>query len=699
MSTSVQSVITWLTSNPTELVILYVSHFQGSGEQTDISNGAADVLSSLNVDTIRNNECGQLAGLTIGQIKARSQLSSGGYLLAVFGEEGGGGCMMDEQYNGGVTVDNGIDNFDNYMREATNYPSGFYASSGKLYMTQAFWQGAGNHVDLEANNPSGGGLNSYTATNVINGAYNFVNFLEVNNVCNNGLVLKSAIDSYFNSPPVLSNILETEQQLSVGEYIQSNNGMYQARLNTDGRFCIYDVADSEGNPIIPKVEVWCTLDVAPVESGGVGIIKMQADGNLVLYTPTNSFYWASNSNSGGALAYLILQDNRNLVVYQDDGASLWSCATNGDNSCDVEQSLSNCLKKDEQLMVDEYIQSNNGMYQARLNTDGNFCIYDVADEAGDPIPEVKGWCTPGEIGAPAGEEAGVIAMQGDGNLVLYTSTNSAYWASATGGANNYVVLQNDRHLVVYKGDGSYGGWACSIENNNSCIYITPEPQDNDNTCRYAASTTTPSKSPVTNVPTSNPSKGPSDSPSKSPVTNVPTSNPSKLPSDLPSNSPVTNVPTSNPSKGPSDSPSKSPVTNVPTSNPSKLPSDLPSNSSVTNVPTSNPSKGPSNSPSNSPVTNVPTSNPTSTPISLTGVCSDSSGSCSDASDCDCGIPFRHLQQAACNTFEKKNQCPSSCVWVNGNNGGCTDPTTANPTPLPVSPPSLSPTKNPTMSVR
>jgi len=85
MSTSVQNIINWLAANPVELVILYVSHFEGSGTVQEQKDASAAVLTSLGVDMIRENECAsELAGLTIGDVKARAQLSSGGYLLAVF---------------------------------------------------------------------------------------------------------------------------------------------------------------------------------------------------------------------------------------------------------------------------------------------------------------------------------------------------------------------------------------------------------------------------------------------------------------------------------------------------------------------------------------------------------------------------------------------------------------------------------------
>ena len=85
MSTSVQNIINWLVANPDELVILYVSHFEGSGTEQQQKDASAAVLTSLGVDMIRENECAsELAGLTIGAVKARAQLPSGGYLLAVF---------------------------------------------------------------------------------------------------------------------------------------------------------------------------------------------------------------------------------------------------------------------------------------------------------------------------------------------------------------------------------------------------------------------------------------------------------------------------------------------------------------------------------------------------------------------------------------------------------------------------------------
>ena len=48
-----------------------------------------------------------------------------------------------------------------------------------------------------------------------------------------------------------------------------------------------------------------------------------------------------------------------------------------------------------------------------------------------------------------------LVFQGDGNLVLYTHSNYALWASGTanqGGA--YAVMQGDGNLVIYRWDGS-----------------------------------------------------------------------------------------------------------------------------------------------------------------------------------------------------------------------------------------------------
>ena len=93
MATSVQSVIDWLVSNPTELVILYVSHFQGYSDCDEecLKNAAEAVLDSKGVYTVRgidNGECEGLAGLTIGQVKALSALGTDGHLFAVFGSAG-----------------------------------------------------------------------------------------------------------------------------------------------------------------------------------------------------------------------------------------------------------------------------------------------------------------------------------------------------------------------------------------------------------------------------------------------------------------------------------------------------------------------------------------------------------------------------------------------------------------------------------
>jgi hypothetical protein len=46
-----------------------------------------------------------------------------------------------------------------------------------------------------------------------------------------------------------------------------------------------------------------------------------------------------------------------------------------------------------------------------------------------------------------------VAMQTDGNLVIYDNNNVAQWAADKLGNAKYLVLQNDANLVVYSDDG------------------------------------------------------------------------------------------------------------------------------------------------------------------------------------------------------------------------------------------------------
>ena len=55
------------------------------------------------------------------------------------------------------------------------------------------------------------------------------------------------------------------------------------------------------------------------------IAIMQDDGNFVLYDQDNEPVWASNTG-GNPGAYLAVQDDGNVVVYQD-GSPLWATNT------------------------------------------------------------------------------------------------------------------------------------------------------------------------------------------------------------------------------------------------------------------------------------------------------------------------------------------------------------------------------------
>ncbi len=82
-----------------------------------------------------------------------------------------------------------------------------------------------------------------------------------------------------------------------------------------------------------------------------------------------------------------------------------------------------------------------GLYWLQYQTGGNLVL-------NDNEYQVVQWTSAATL--PAGQAAGHCIMQGDGNLVLYTATGTAYWASNTNGlgvAPYHLIVQGDRNVV------------------------------------------------------------------------------------------------------------------------------------------------------------------------------------------------------------------------------------------------------------
>ena len=79
-------------------------------------------------------------------------------------------------------------------------------------------------------------------------------------------------------------------------------------MQEDGNLCLYP------NILFrPKECIWSS------RTNGKGTsphqLKMQNDGNLVIYDANMKATWSTGTSGKGPGAYLVVQDDRNLVVY------------------------------------------------------------------------------------------------------------------------------------------------------------------------------------------------------------------------------------------------------------------------------------------------------------------------------------------------------------------------------------------------
>jgi hypothetical protein len=103
----------------------------------------------------------------------------------------------------------------------------------------------------------------------------------------------------------MTDRLNPGESLQVDESLASPNGQFSLRVQEDGNLVLYS---QDGQPM------WAS----GTDGQEVSTATMQDDGNLVLYAPGGAAVWASDTFGNGG-AYLVLQDDGNLVIYSADG--------------------------------------------------------------------------------------------------------------------------------------------------------------------------------------------------------------------------------------------------------------------------------------------------------------------------------------------------------------------------------------------
>lgn len=108
------------------------------------------------------------------------------------------------------------------------------------------------------------------------------------------------------------------KSLKSGVSLYSPNGRYKLTQQTDGNLVLRNIAGSSARVI------WAS----GTNGRGVAYVVMQNDGNLVQYTKGGGAVWSTKTNGKGG-DRLVVQNDGNTVIYTAGGKAVWATNTKG----------------------------------------------------------------------------------------------------------------------------------------------------------------------------------------------------------------------------------------------------------------------------------------------------------------------------------------------------------------------------------
>ena len=243
------------------------------------------------------------------------------------------------------------------------------------------------------------------------------------------------------------------------ETFSVNGGM---ALNTNNNFRLIDGQ--------PRMAIW-QHNISDVDqqfqriaqSDGSFLLRQRSTGKCLnayrLWNGAEVNVWPCSSSDPdqkfrlthlGNGAWQIKRNGTNLCVDSPTRSNggivhLWACDANQPNQrwqSSLPVSTGNLVVRPfQQYFRGANLRASNG-YRLSFQTDGNLVLYTPSNYAI--------WAT-----GTVGNLSSRLAIQSDGNIVLYDNSNRPMWASNTAGNTNaFLAIQTDGNMVVYTSDGS-----------------------------------------------------------------------------------------------------------------------------------------------------------------------------------------------------------------------------------------------------
>ncbi|XXQ38938.1 Bulb-type lectin domain-containing protein [Plasmodiophora brassicae] len=121
-------------------------------------------------------------------------------------------------------------------------------------------------------------------------------------------------------PSPYPSVLNAGGTLSGGQSLISPNERVRLDMQRDGNLVLYA-------PTLVAKPLWAT-NHGEKASEGPFLLRMQDDGNLVIYEAQGKSIWATGTDHKGVSPHrLVVQDDGNLVVYDSRNTTVWASNT------------------------------------------------------------------------------------------------------------------------------------------------------------------------------------------------------------------------------------------------------------------------------------------------------------------------------------------------------------------------------------